>query len=283
MKIKMILLIAALLSSCSTMNNNEQAIPGDLFNVKLLETENSYILAIFANVFRKDAEKFNLVQSIGSMELIDSTGIIEAKKIFPDENNLAVLKNMDIKTNIMKINMPGTDQILFFASKKIAKSVYSIDEKGSIKIKVFGETGKAENSYSITKKITDIFCRRENSEPIDMIPYVRLSAKGIPVFGLRVFRNYIIEDEYIPNSEILKVELVGPKGNVVWKSGEGANYLQVITPVYPENPGEIYDYEVFYRGKNSNNSKLKPGKYTARYVIPANPTPYYTEYEFEWK
>lgn len=103
-------------------------------------------------------------------------------------------------------------------------------------------------------------------------------------FILKVTRLKTKEDEYIPTSESLRIVVSNVKGKTIWESNKNMNYLQVISPLLPENKEEIYTYELDWNGKDNEGNELSNGsEYTAIFLIPSEPESYSTSLKFIWK
>lgn len=137
--------------------------------------------------------------------------------------------------------------------------------------------------YDITKTYSDIYTEIEEEQPaIILEPFIENQTYTSATFGVNAIRNKIVENEYIPTSEIFRVDILNKKGHIVWSSGYGQNFLQVVNPVLPIAKGEIHKYTVEWNGKSSNQIPLIPGEYTVKMTIPAKPFPYSALMVLNW-
>ncbi len=95
-------------------------------------------------------------------------------------------------------------------------------------------------------------------------------------FTLKATRLKERENEYIPDSETLRIELYGVSKMVrkppVWDSSEGKNFMQMVMPVKPEKIGDTYTYELVWDGRDRDGKKISEA--IAVYIIPAKPEAY---------
>jgi hypothetical protein len=138
--------------------------------------------------------------------------------------------------------------------------------------------------YDITKTFDNIYSEAEEDMPaLTLEPFIENQTFNSAVFGIIAKRNKNIENEYIPTSETLIVEILNHKGHILWSSSYGQNFLQVVNPVLPSAKGETHKYVVEWNGNTSNQIPLIAGEYTLRMTIPAKPTPYSTSMRLNWK
>jgi hypothetical protein len=118
---------------------------------------------------------------------------------------------------------------------------------------------------------------------LDLTPEIEIKNDTLVLFSVQAVRNFVVEDEYIPSSETLRVRIFSTKGAELWNSGQDQVFKQVIMNVLPEKVGETYRYSVEWNGRKNNGALLGPGKYTVVMTIPAKPRPYTASKEFDWK
>lgn len=120
------------------------------------------------------------------------------------------------------------------------------------------------------------------SSPLTLTPFVeRINDETVAV-GVAAKRNALVEGEYLPSSEDLRVVIFGSGMKTLWDSRNGMAYLTVITPVRPEVVGETSRYSIEWNGTAYDGTPLSAGRYTAQITIPAKPAPYSTSIEFTW-
>ena len=99
--------------------------------------------------------------------------------------------------------------------------------------------------------------------------------------GVNARRNRLVDGEYLPSSEDLRVTV--RRGlDVVWQSQTGLAFLTVVMPVRPERIGEQSVYSVDWNGKDADGKQLPAGEYSAELIIPSRPAPYHTQMTFTW-
>lgn len=124
------------------------------------------------------------------------------------------------------------------------------------------------------------FISRDTSA-LSLTPFVRPGDEPSVVIGVNATRNRVIEGEYLPSSEDLRV-IIRSGFKTIWQSNEGMAFLTVITPVRPESLGEVSTYSLDWDGTDTQGQALLPGEYTADIIIPSRPAPYQTQITFTW-
>jgi hypothetical protein len=100
-------------------------------------------------------------------------------------------------------------------------------------------------------------------------------------FKLSATRLEIVDNEYLPNSESLRVEIYDSNNSIIFNSSLGQNFFMAIMDVEPKEIGETKTFEYLWDYKDNFKKKVKPGKYSVRLIIPAMPDQYFTTIEFE--
>jgi hypothetical protein len=116
----------------------------------------------------------------------------------------------------------------------------------------------------------------ETDSPISLVP-IFLIENDMLVFRLAAKRNEIVEREYFPTSENLRIILKNEKGKVIYQSNKGMNYFQAIEDVKPIEINDTYIYEL----KTKKPDNFNKGKYKIYYMLPSKPFPYQTMLEYE--
>ena len=125
--------------------------------------------------------------------------------------------------------------------------------------------------------------KNQSEEAMELVPSISLMDDGGAEFSLIATRFADVPNEYLPNSEDFRVEIFSAKGNLIWNSNFGMNYLQVIMNVKPEKVGENYKYSIEWNGQTNSGSRAAAGNYTANLTIPAKPKHYTSTIQFQWK
>lgn len=121
----------------------------------------------------------------------------------------------------------------------------------------------------------------EDTSALSLVPFIQRTDDSSYTLGVTAHRNRLIDGEYLPSSEDLRVTV--RRGlDVVWQSQTGLAFLTVVLPVRPEQIGEESAYTVEWNGTDVDGTPLPPGEYTAELVIPSRPAPYHTQLTFTW-
>ncbi len=125
----------------------------------------------------------------------------------------------------------------------------------------------------------------EASGPLmKVIPDIDSQTDSSIVFGCAAQRMRGAYADYFPNSERLRLEILTLKGEVVYNSSVGKNFLQEVQPVEPKRKGDIIRYNILWNGKTNNGRELEAGTYVARLSLMAKPEAYVANnLSFEWK
>jgi|GEM_PF-4298038 len=115
-----------------------------------------------------------------------------------------------------------------------------------------------------------------SERPLSLYPFVENLSDSSLDLGLLAVRKKFA-DEYIPNSEIIRIEVLNDKNKTVFNSQEGKAFMQIIMSVEPQNLGDYYIYQYSWDYRNNNGSRVPSGEYTVKMMIPAVPKPYITE------
>jgi hypothetical protein len=167
-------------------------------------------------------------------------------------------------------------KVICFTSLMTEEIKFTDSENFSIKYTVF------YNDYtdSQTKPLNSL--KNESSyQTLDIYPIINKKDENVINLGLFTIRKKVIE-EYIPNSELLRIKVINDKGKLVFRSDEGGNFMQIIYPVYPEEVGKSYIYSYTWKLENKNRFSIPSGKYDINIMIPALPNPYSTDIKLEW-
>lgn len=131
--------------------------------------------------------------------------------------------------------------------------------------------------------------QREDSKLIEQIdamyllPFAEKNEDGTVTFYIESRRNWKPANEHIPDSEHFRVQIFTKKGNLVWSSSEGKNFMQVIGKVQPEIAGEMHVYKQIWNGKDNSGIPVPEGEYKVVMTIPAKPIEYSTTMDYYWK
>jgi hypothetical protein len=120
-----------------------------------------------------------------------------------------------------------------------------------------------------------------DTSALTLVPFIQRADDSSYTLGVSARRNRVVEGEYLPSSEDLRITV--RRGlDVVWQSRTGLAFLTVVLPVRPENIGEQSVYSVEWSGTDTDGNPLPRGEYTAELMIPSRPAPYLTQMTFTW-
>lgn len=121
----------------------------------------------------------------------------------------------------------------------------------------------------------------QDTSALTLTPFIRLSKGTSVVIGVNAARKRVVEGEYLPSSEDVRV-VIRSGFKTIWQSNQGMAFLTVVSPVRPESPGEVSTYTIDWNGTDAHGQPLTPGEYTADIIIPSRPAPYQTQITFTW-
>ena len=120
-----------------------------------------------------------------------------------------------------------------------------------------------------------------DTSALTLVPFIQRADDSSYTLGVSARRNRVVEGEYLPSSEDLRITV--RRGlDVVWQSQTGLAFLTVVLPVRPEHIGEQSVYSVDWNGTDTDGNPLPQGEYTAELTIPSRPAPYLTQMTFTW-
>lgn len=120
-------------------------------------------------------------------------------------------------------------------------------------------------------------------ESLKLESQIQVENDSTVLFKVLARRLFLVDNEYIPNSETIRLEILSETGKIVYSSNKNSNYFQVIKRVLPEEIGNVYVYKIYWNGKDNDLKELAMGQYDVRLTIPAKPKPYITQTKLEWK
>ncbi len=194
--------------------------------------------------------------------LIDSAETLEFKKdVLPiDKNNAYFNFNSIINWNKPKVISANTLNFNFvFCTPKV--------------------------HYSETIPINQIALSGIDKEKTSLLltPSINIINDSNVVFSVDAKRIYVENKEYLPSSELLRIEILNKSGKPIFASNNNMNYFQVIKQVLPSEIGDRYIYQYTWNGKDNYYKKLPQGDYTVLLVIPSIPKPHIIQTILEWR
>ncbi len=121
-----------------------------------------------------------------------------------------------------------------------------------------------------------------DSTPIALYPTIVRSSDTSVIFRCPALRITLPPREYLPSSESFRIRILDESGQRVWSSDEGMAFLARVSPVEPQVPGRVFTYEMPWNGRTISGTRIKPGTYTAEFVIPSRPQAYANRITFAW-
>jgi hypothetical protein len=259
------------LVSCTSVKENivKNPIPQNIeTEIRLVEKGDSILFSILLN------EKFSADNSELFLSKINSISITAEYS----EKNIQFYSKLD-GSNIKKAGIALKE----FESSSVLYSFASYSKKGIFLNNLISleiDLNTAEGIYHLRKSKVELF--KASEKILKLIPLVLAKDERKIDFGILAYR-YNITDEYIPNSEIFRLEVRNMKGKPIYNSQEGGNFMQVIYPVYPENIGEFFLYSYSWNLKDNDGEDIVDGDYSINMMIPALPKPYRTELFYDRK
>jgi len=271
MKNRTFLMLFFLLIACSSVDTNKnKSLPVEP-NINLIKAdENNCILAfnMLATSDSKSAEHLFLrdIKEV-YIKVFEGTEIIDS----------AIITRLEI-SGIASTEGKTSSTLFFrqpfnFTNRKIEDMLFVFEVKTSNEV------------YEIRKLATEIdkIQNKPSEQPLELIPSVAMQNDSTALFTVTATRLANVINEYIPTSEEFRVEILSGKGNLIWSSNFGMNYLQVILQVRPEKIGDTYKYSLEWNGQTNKGVPATPGNYTANLIIPARPNQYSSTIQFHWK
>lgn len=121
-----------------------------------------------------------------------------------------------------------------------------------------------------------------DSTPIALYPTIVRSSDTLVIFRCPALRITRPAREYLPSSESFRIRILDESGQRVWSSDEGMAFLARVSPVEPQVPGQVFTYEMPWICRTTSGSRIKPGTYTAEFIIPSRPQAYANRITFVW-
>ncbi len=118
--------------------------------------------------------------------------------------------------------------------------------------------------------------------PLDMLPFSYRTSDSLLTVGVVAVRVFTPKGEYLPSSERVRLIISDQKGNVVWRSDAGMQYMTLVGQVEPTLEGRTEQYTSQWNGVDLQGNAVRPGTYECEIVIPARPTPYSVRTSVQW-
>lgn len=227
--------------------------------INLLVDSNNLIFnytLILNSDFKEEKQRLNLIKFLRVVLLDENNHIIDSSSIY----------------SLIKAGIGIDGYNLIYFGKVVINNFKRKDfENINCKVLLVG----ANWDLTVTQKLNTLLY--SESEPALVVyPLIEnIDEKSIDL-GVFAIRKRIVE-EYIPNSETFRIEVLNSKNKPVYNSQEGKAFMQVIMPVEPLELGDFYIYRYSWDYRNSNGNRLPTGEYVIKMMIPANPKPYITE------
>jgi len=227
--------------------------------INLLVDSNNLIfnfILVINSISNEEKQKLDLIKFLKIEVLDDSNQVIDSSSI----NSLALLGKPVKGFNV-----------IYFGKLVIRDFKRKDFEKLSCKCNLVGNNW----DMTYTQKLNKILYS-ETEPALALYPIIENIDEKIIDLGVFAVRKRLVE-EYIPNSETIRIEVLNSKNKPVYNSQEGKAFMQLIMPVEPQNLGDSYIYQYSWDYRNNNGSRVPTGEYTIKMMIPAKPKPYITE------
>ncbi|MCO5251749.1 MAG: BsuPI-related putative proteinase inhibitor [Candidatus Kapabacteria bacterium] len=119
-----------------------------------------------------------------------------------------------------------------------------------------------------------------SAEPLTLLPSVKEQTSDFVTFAVKAVRNRIVDGEYLPSSEDIRIYISDSNGKQVWNSDYNMNFTMAIGDVRPKKVGDTHEYTAVWNKKDNDGKRMQPGVYNARMVIPAQPNNYSVNFAF---
>jgi len=118
--------------------------------------------------------------------------------------------------------------------------------------------------------------------PLDLLPFTHRSSDSLVTVGVVAVRVFKPQGEYLPSSERIRLIVSDQKGNVVWRSDAGLQFMTIVGQVEPTLEGRTEQYTAQWNGVDLQGNPVRNGTYECEIIIPARPTPYAVRTSVQW-
>lgn len=263
------------LISCSSVDQNviKNSLPnGTILEANIIEKDYRHYITLLLTEPHSDSIRNIFLPSIEKILI---------KPEYSSKTKMDVAFNTVINKSKMSVNgifvANIVSNVVLFVNQTLNISNFDMNELIALQFEI--KTKSEVYKLRITKEA--LFSKKKYL--LKLIPIVISQEVNKIELGVFAYRYTKPDEEYIPNSELMRMEVINLKDKPIYNSQNGANFMQVIAPVYPENIGDMYIYSQSWDFKDNEGSTLIPGKYTISLTIPALPRPYRTELIYERK
>ncbi len=275
MNVIFFILIAMIIGGCSNVEEGSRpALPPYKPEFKVFKQgDRQYIYLWLASADTSNKGKRQFMKSIKKAEV----NLLFGKRL---------LNNLTFNDFLVTEKTSDTSDIMVFAG--ITDFQFSNPKLRTNNVTVQIKLYTDSSIYAIEKYYSKVYdsMHVENNGTLDLIPMEIKTSGNEYIFGLLAIRKKKVEEEYIPDSEALRIQIQNHRGKEVWSSNFGMNYMQMIQPVKPEEVGSSYLYLQMWDGKSNKGREMFSDEYNIKYLIPAKPKPYFIMKQFsaelEW-
>lgn len=118
--------------------------------------------------------------------------------------------------------------------------------------------------------------------PLELLPFTTRVSDSLLTIGVVAIRVFKPQGEYLPSSERLRLIISDQKGNVVWRSDAGMQFMTIVGQIEPTLEGRTEQYTSQWNGVDLQGNPVRPGTYDCEILIPARPTPYSVRTPVQW-
>ena len=135
-----------------------------------------------------------------------------------------------------------------------------------------------ESSPEVQETAFDALEPQADTAALALIPSFQQNPDSTIRFTVRAVRRRIVDSEYFPSSEQLRIRIMNRKGQIKWSSNDGLAFLTMIYPVEPQMVGGVYDYTLDWNGRTTLGDPIPSGTYTMEVTLPSKPLAYTTSF-----
>jgi hypothetical protein len=258
------LLIIALIISCTSVPKEVQSnqLPPFKPNFYAIDRKDSIQIIFNYNDVGTNKDKLEFINAINNITVNFKS------------SNKKTIKSLILTKMIMKqttVNYKMTTTLL--AQGFYVPNTRANIDPVTVELNIFMDS----TVYTMQRPYAD-FVRKfsfDNKNAMNLLPIVEKLDSVNYFIGLIALRKSMPGKEYLSSSEDFRVELFGPKGNLIWCTNYKQNYMQAKQPVKPLNIGDYYLYSTVWNGRNNNDVRILEGDFALKLSIPAQPNPYF--------
>ena len=202
------------------------------------------------------------------LELISSDG---SSQTYPmSMSSMGAPGRSETITETVSVRLPRMH--FFAASSFVVKTHHSASEM-SYPVRIVQEP-----STQGKEEAPEFLQPQSDTAALALIPSFQQNADSTIRFTVRAVRRRIVDSEYFPSSELVRIRIINRKGQIVWSSNDGLAFLTMIYPVEPQMVGGVHDYTLDWNGRTTSGDPVPSGTYTMEVTLPTKPLAYTTSF-----